>query len=45
MPAKSLNLDDRLLAYLHSVSLREPEVLQRLRAETAAHLRRSRDSS
>ena len=39
MPSKALNLDDRLLDYLHSVSLREPEVLQKLRAETAAHPR------
>jgi len=31
----SLNLDDALLSYLRSVSLREPEILRRLRAETA----------
>lgn len=36
---KALTLDDRLIDYLHSVSLREPEVLQQLRAETAAHPR------
>jgi predicted O-methyltransferase YrrM len=39
MPSKALTLDDRLLDYLHSVSLREPEVLQKLRQETAAHPR------
>lgn len=39
MSSKALNLDDRLLNYLHSVSLREPEVLQQLRQETAAHPR------
>jgi predicted O-methyltransferase YrrM len=32
----TLNLDDRLYAYLLSVGVREPEVLARLRAETAA---------
>ncbi len=36
---KALTLDDRLIDYLHSVSLREPELLQQLRAETAAHPR------
>ncbi|MBX3172225.1 MAG: class I SAM-dependent methyltransferase [Candidatus Eremiobacteraeota bacterium] len=36
---KALTLDDRLIDYLHSVSLREPEVLRQLRAETAAHPR------
>lgn len=36
---KALTLDDRLIDYLHSVSLREPEVLQQLRADTAAHPR------
>lgn len=37
--SKALTLDDRLIDYLHSVSLREPKVLQQLRAETAAHPR------
>lgn len=36
MSARTLNLDDRLYAYLQRVSLREPEVLGRLRAETMA---------
>jgi caffeoyl-CoA O-methyltransferase len=34
MSSQSLGLDDRLYAYLLDVSLREPEVLTRLRAET-----------
>jgi caffeoyl-CoA O-methyltransferase len=34
MSSQSLGLDDRLHAYLLDVSLREPEVLTRLRAET-----------
>jgi caffeoyl-CoA O-methyltransferase len=34
MSSRSLGLDDRLYAYLLDVSLREPEVLTRLRAET-----------
>ena len=34
MAKRSLQLTDRLYAYLLSVSLREPEILQRLRAET-----------
>jgi len=35
MAKRSLQLTDRLYDYLLSVSLREPEILQRLRAETA----------
>ena len=35
MSNRTLNLDDRLYEYLCSVSLREPEILQRLREETA----------
>lgn len=34
MSSRTLNLDDRLYAYLQTNSLREPEVLARLRAET-----------
>jgi len=34
---KTLNLSDRLYDYLLSTSLREPEILQQLRAETASH--------
>ena len=34
MSSRTLNLDDRLLEYLQRVSLREPEVLARLRDET-----------
>ena len=34
---KTLNLSDRLYDYLLSASLREPEILQQLRAETASH--------
>ncbi len=34
---KTIELDDRLYDYILSNSLREPEVLGRLRAETAAH--------
>lgn len=37
MPKKTINLSDRLYDYLLSVSLREPEVLQQLRRETAQH--------
>ena len=37
MPEKLLPLDDRLIHYLRSVSVREPEVLQQRRAETAQH--------
>ncbi|HEU4827817.1 MAG TPA: class I SAM-dependent methyltransferase [Gemmatimonadales bacterium] len=37
MSRRTLPLDDRLYEYLLSVSLREPEVLRRLREETAAH--------
>lgn len=35
MSTRTLNLDARLYAYLQSVSVREPAVLARLRAETA----------
>ncbi|HEY7470774.1 MAG TPA: class I SAM-dependent methyltransferase [Gemmatimonadota bacterium] len=35
MSLRSIGLDERLYAYLLDVSLREPEVLRRLRAETA----------
>lgn len=35
MSTRTLNLDDRLYAYLQATSLREPELLQRLRTETA----------
>lgn len=34
MSSRTLNLDDRLYEYLQKVSVREPEVLARLRAET-----------
>jgi predicted O-methyltransferase YrrM len=34
---RTIQVDDRLHAYLLAASLREPEVLQRLRAETARH--------
>lgn len=37
MSRRTLPLDDRLYAYLLSVSLREPPILAQLRAETAAH--------
>lgn len=37
MSNKTLRLDQRLYAYLLSHSLREPEVLQQLRQETAQH--------
>ncbi|MBE9180653.1 class I SAM-dependent methyltransferase [Oculatella sp. LEGE 06141] len=37
MPNKTLNLDDRLYQYFLSVSLREPQILQQLRQETASH--------
>jgi caffeoyl-CoA O-methyltransferase len=37
MSRRTLPLDDRLHAYLLSVSLREPDVLRRLREETALH--------
>ncbi len=36
MSNRSIGLDDRLYQYLLSVSLREPEILRRLREETAA---------
>ena len=35
MPKQSIGLDDRLYAYLLEASLREPEILRRLREETA----------
>uniref|UniRef100_B8HUL0 O-methyltransferase family 3 n=1 Tax=Cyanothece sp. (strain PCC 7425 / ATCC 29141) TaxID=395961 RepID=B8HUL0_CYAP4 len=37
MSNKTLGLDDRLQDYLLAVSLREPEILQQLRQETASH--------
>jgi predicted O-methyltransferase YrrM len=37
MSKKFLTLDDRLYAYLQSVSVREPDILMQLREETAAH--------
>ena len=37
MANQTLGLDNRLYSYLHSVSLREPEVLIHLRRETAQH--------
>ena len=37
MSRKTLSLDDRLYDYLLGVSLREPDVMRRLREETAAH--------
>ncbi|MBW4468953.1 MAG: class I SAM-dependent methyltransferase [Stenomitos rutilans HA7619-LM2] len=37
MSSQSINLDDRLYNYFHSVSLREPEILTQLRQETAQH--------
>lgn len=37
MTRRTLQLTDRLYDYLLSVSLREPEVLTRLRAETSSH--------
>ncbi len=37
MSRRTLPLDDRLYDYLLSVSLREPDVLRRLREETARH--------
>jgi Predicted O-methyltransferase len=37
MSTQSIGLSDELHEYLLSVSLREPEVMQRLRAETAEH--------
>jgi len=39
MPNKTLNLSDRLYDYLLSISLREPEILTRLRQETAQYPR------
>ena len=37
MSNRTIQVDDRLYGYLRSVSLREPDVLKRLRAETAQH--------
>lgn len=37
MTQKTLGLDEQLYTYLQSVSLREPEILTRLRAETGKH--------
>ncbi|MEH2075712.1 MAG: class I SAM-dependent methyltransferase [Nostoc sp.] len=39
MPKQSLGLDNQLYNYLLSVSLREPEILLKLRQETASHPR------
>jgi predicted O-methyltransferase YrrM len=39
MPKQTLGLDEQLYNYLLSVSLREPEILQKLREETASHPR------
>jgi predicted O-methyltransferase YrrM len=39
MPKQSIGLDDQLYNYLLSVSLREPEILLKLRQETASHPR------
>ncbi|QKQ76383.1 class I SAM-dependent methyltransferase [Nostoc sp. TCL240-02] len=39
MPKQSIGLDDQLYNYLLSVSLREPEILLKLRQETASHHR------
>ena len=39
MTRRTIQLTDRLYEYLLSVSLREPDVLARLRAETASHPR------
>lgn len=37
MPKQSIGLDNQLYNYLLSVSLREPEILRKLRQETASH--------
>ncbi|MBW4676025.1 MAG: class I SAM-dependent methyltransferase [Desmonostoc geniculatum HA4340-LM1] len=37
MPKQSIGLDNQLYNYLLSVSLREPEILEKLRQETANH--------
>ncbi|MEH2052124.1 class I SAM-dependent methyltransferase [Nostoc sp.] len=39
MPKQSIGLDNQLYNYLLSVSLREPEILRKLRQETANHPR------
>src|SRR5258705_2533520 len=39
MPLAKLTITDALADYLRDVSLQEPEILQRLREETAAHPR------
>ncbi|MFN6485640.1 MULTISPECIES: class I SAM-dependent methyltransferase [unclassified Nostoc] len=39
MPKQSIGLDNQLYNYLLSVSLREPEILRKLRQETASHRR------
>jgi len=39
MPKRTIGLDNKLYNYLLSVSLREPEILQKLRQETASHPR------
>ena len=37
MSIKSINLTESVYNYLPDVSLREPEILQQLRKETATH--------
>ncbi|NDJ21847.1 SAM-dependent methyltransferase [Nostoc sp. B(2019)] len=37
MPKQTIGLDNKLYNYLLSASLREPEILQKLRQETASH--------
>ncbi len=37
MTKKTIGLDSNLYQYFHDLSLREPEILQQLRQETAAH--------
>jgi predicted O-methyltransferase YrrM len=37
MPKQSIGVDNQLYNYLLSVSLREPEILEKLRQETASH--------
>ncbi|MBH8551726.1 class I SAM-dependent methyltransferase [Nostocaceae cyanobacterium CENA357] len=39
MSSQTINLDSRLYDYLLAISVREPEVLQKLRQETASHPR------
>lgn len=37
MSARTIDIDEKLYAYMHAVSLREPVVMQRLRAMTKKH--------